>query len=641
MNDSTGEKTPSGGKRKSFFREFLDKLRKRHIIKTLAAFIGGGWLILEFVDRLLVAHYHFPDETIDLAFVTILAALICTILWRWFRGTEKRPGNVKVEVLLVPLIILTALCIDLNIVFDIAGISGKRWLIGIIALCLGIAWIIFKSLQWAAIEPAIISGQAKAEIEISPLAPASPEKSIAVLPFVNISPEEGQDYFCDGMTEEIITDLSHVHDLLVISRSSAMTFKGTKKTIPEIARAVNVRYVLEGSVRKAGNSLRIAAQLIDAETDVHLWADKYAGTLDDVFDIQEKLSRKIVNALRVKLSSEEEGRISARPIEDVHAYECYQLARREVLRGTEEGLSRALQLIETALDIVGKNELLYAALAYVHLESVNLVIAPDEVCLKEVEECTKKIFALNADSPHGHFFKGAIEYKRGNIQEAVRVLKRSFAKEPNNPNTLFYLSGLLGFSGKPSAGLPYATRLREIDPLTPLSQFWWAWVGFLHTGQFDELLNPMQMAYQMDPEAPFLVWGYATALALNLRLEEAYDIIDRLAARSPENTLAKLCVLLRHALQGNKERALQSVTPDFVAAVRWDEHLSWTMADCYALLDQKVDALNWLEHASLNRGFINYPLLAEKDPWLANIRGEPRFQKLMERVKYEWEHFEV
>ncbi len=117
------------------------------------------------------------------------------------------------------------------------------------------------------------------------------EKSIIVLPFENLSPDPNQEYFSDGLTEEIITDLSHIHDLLVISRSSAMTFKGTKKKIGEIVKDVNVRYALEGSVRKAGNNLRITAQLIDGVNDTHIWADKYSGTMDDIFDIQEKVSQ--------------------------------------------------------------------------------------------------------------------------------------------------------------------------------------------------------------------------------------------------------------------------------------------------------------------------------------------------------------
>jgi len=266
MSFSKGNVALPGKGKKSFLRAFLTKLRKRKTIETLAAFIGGGWLVIEFVGRILVAHYHIHEKWLDTAFFTLLGALICVILWRWFRGAEKRPGNVKVEVLLVPLIILVTLTIDLNLIFQITRISGKRLLLGIIALCLGIAWIIFKSLQRAAIAPE--SG--KKQIEVSMHAAVKPEKSIAVLPFADLSPQKDQEYFCDGMTEEIITDLSPVHEVRVISRNSAVTFKGTKKTTKTIGRELNVQYVLEGSVRKAGNDLRIAAQLIDATNDAHL-----------------------------------------------------------------------------------------------------------------------------------------------------------------------------------------------------------------------------------------------------------------------------------------------------------------------------------------------------------------------------------
>jgi TolB-like protein len=147
------------------------------------------------------------------------------------------------------------------------------------------------------------------------------EKSIIVLPFENMSPDPDQDYFSDGLTEEIITDLSHIRDLLVISRSTAMTFKREKKKISEIAKEVNVHYVLEGSVRKAGNNLRITAQLINASTDTHIWAEKYNGLLDNIFNIQEKVSRSIAESLRLKLTSEENKRISQHLIPDIQAYE--------------------------------------------------------------------------------------------------------------------------------------------------------------------------------------------------------------------------------------------------------------------------------------------------------------------------------
>ena len=162
-----------------------------------------------------------------------------------------------------------------------------------------------------------------------------PEKSIIVLPFENISPDPDQEYFSDGLTEEIITDLSHIDDLLVISRSSAMTFKGTKKTIPEIAKAVNVRYVLEGSVRKAGDNLRITAQLIDSITDAHMWAEKYTSVLDNVFDIQEKVSKSIVDTLKLKLSFQEKENITIKPTRNIQVYECYLKAKSNIYSVTK------------------------------------------------------------------------------------------------------------------------------------------------------------------------------------------------------------------------------------------------------------------------------------------------------------------
>ena len=320
MSSQKEKKAPSKEPH-SFIRSFLTKLRKRHIIETFVGFIAGGWLFLEFVDRILIAHYELNKKWLDVSFVTLLGALLCISLWRWFSGTEKRPGNVKIEVLLVPLIILIALAIDLNLIFQIIGMPGKKLLIGIVAFLLGIAWVIFKLSQWAAHVSEFPKEQIKTpstvETGLAAVGPPQWSKSIVVLPFENISPEEGQEYFCDGMTEEIITDLSHIRDLRVISRNSAMVFKGTHKPTRDIGRELNVQYVLEGSVRRAGNDLRITAQLIDAINDAHLWADKYSGTLDDVFVMQEKVSRSIVDALRLKLTQVEDQQLAKRPLVDI------------------------------------------------------------------------------------------------------------------------------------------------------------------------------------------------------------------------------------------------------------------------------------------------------------------------------------
>ena len=183
MNAADGPTPPSGGTKAFSPRALIAKLRKRHIVETLAAFIGGGWLLVEVVERLLVSHYHLPEELIDLTVISIVGALLATLVWRWFRSSEKRPGNVKVEVLLVPLIVLATAAIDLSVLLEILGIRGKALLVGVASVGLGIVWVVFKSLQWAAAAPPASSEPVKMPSGPSPVVSTPPDKSIVVLPF--------------------------------------------------------------------------------------------------------------------------------------------------------------------------------------------------------------------------------------------------------------------------------------------------------------------------------------------------------------------------------------------------------------------------------------------------------------------------
>jgi len=297
----------------------------------------------------------------------------------------------------------------------------------------------------------VMSGLTKGSSEIisdskSPIEDKTPvkEKSIIVLPFENISPDPDQEYFSDGLTEEIITDLSHIHDLLVISRSSAMTFKGTKKTIPEIAQAVKVRYVLEGSVRKAGNNLRITAQLIDSITDAHLWAEKYSGSLDDVFDIQEKVSRSIVDSLNIKLNPKEDREIVERPIDNIQAYGCYLKALREIYVYSPESLKLAYQEVTHALEIVGENALLYATMGLILVHYFNCGVSTDLETLNKAEEFAEKAYQLKPEASYYYNLLGMIARHRGKALEAIKYLNEANKRDPNNPDVMAWLGYLLG-----------------------------------------------------------------------------------------------------------------------------------------------------------------------------------------------------
>ncbi|HMG95174.1 MAG TPA: protein kinase, partial [Gemmatimonadaceae bacterium] len=260
--------------------------------------------------------------------------------------------------------------------------------------------------------------------------------TIAVLPFVSVIAELGSDHFADGLTDEVITDLSMIKTLRVISRQSAMRLKGSHKELRTIARELGARYVLTGTVRRSGSSLRVTAQLVDASMDTQIWADKFNGTLEDVFEIQERLSRQIVDALRLNLTPNENRRLAQRPIADQRAYEYYLLARQEIWNVSAQSLDHALQLVRRAHDIVGDNELLFVAEGLIYWQKVNVGMVPvseyDEY-LSKAEACAAKVFALNPESSRGYGLRGAIRHTRADPSGAVRDYKQALLLDPNDP----------------------------------------------------------------------------------------------------------------------------------------------------------------------------------------------------------------
>ena len=341
--------------------------------------------------------------------------------------------------------------------------------------------------------------------------PPVQEKSIIVLPFENISPDPDQEYFSDGLTEEIITDLTHIQDLLVISRSSAMTFKGTKKKIREIARDVNVRYVLEGSVRKAKNNLRITAQLIDARNDAHLWAEKYNGTLEDVFDIQEKVSRSIVDALKISLSSDEKNHIQIQRFDDIVAYEQYLLARNEIWRCTKESLAHAIQIIESSIKTIGRNEYLLTALGYAYFQYVNAGIYPDVKNLDKADKYIDEALKLNSTFSRAHLVKGYIYETRGMLKDSFESIKKAIKLDPNDAESLTVIAFMYSMVGKPDLAKPYAAKAVKIDPLNPL-MYYGDWLIHLSEGKLELALEDVRKMYGLDNDNIASAAAYANTL---------------------------------------------------------------------------------------------------------------------------------
>jgi TolB-like protein/Tfp pilus assembly protein PilF len=462
--------------------------------------------------------------------------------------------------------------------------------------------------------------------------------SVAVLPFKDFSPQKDQEYFCDGMMEDIITKLSSIRDLKVISRTSAMRYEHTDKSAGEIGKELHVGAILEGSIQKEKNRVRITAQLISTVDDAHLWAEKYDRELASVFKVQDEISMAIVEALKLELTSREKQAISRSPIDNVAAYECYLRALHEILQMDEKSLARALQDLQNGIDIIGDNALLYAGMAHAYFQYVNIGIKQEEYIEKSAAYAEKAL-ALDSDCPEAHEVLGHIYSAfQGNQQEAVRQYKKALSVNPSEENALRSLAQLYAFVGKPVAARSLLERSRQVDPLNARNDglqgnIYWS------DGQYERSLESYQKMYRADPESPLEQVVYAWGLVYAGKLEEAFSIIDQSAEATPDNVLTKSGLLLKHALLKDKDKAFQIMTPDFQKTCKRDWEWSYNVATVLSLLDAKKEALDWLEN-SVNRGFINYPAM-ERDPFLENIRGEERFKTLMKRVKYEWEHFEV
>ncbi len=467
----------------------------------------------------------------------------------------------------------------------------------------------------------------------------APVRSILVLPFSNVSPDAELDYFSDGLTDEVITDLSAIESLRVISRTSAMQLKGTEKDIRTIGRELSVQYVLEGAVRIRGDSLRLTAKLVDAGRDVNIWAEKFSGRLDDVLEIQEQLSRQIVAALKIRLSPQEEEKLAERPIADARAFECYLRAKQEVLRYSAEGLDRAFTLLDEAQEIVGDNPLLLAARSYALWQYVNAGITGDRSLLETARNHAERILEIEPDSPHGHRLLGIMEVAAGHPQEAVRHLKRALAKDANDTDTLAWLVGTYALVGRANAAVPIADRLLRIDPLTP---FHHALFGFLWLmgGDLPRGLGSIEKAWRMEPSNPLVQLMYGQTLAMAGRTEDGLAQLDALAEAAGASLFGQIGRCLAAALRGDRDGVAAALSPEAEATIRSDPEWPWMVAQAHALLGETDEAVGWLR-AAVEHGFINHPWLAREDPFLAGLRDDPAFRELLADVEERWNGFET
>jgi eukaryotic-like serine/threonine-protein kinase len=452
-------------------------------------------------------------------------------------------------------------------------------------------------------------------------------KSIAVLPFANVSADPDNEFFSDGLTDEILTDLAGMRALRVVSRNSSMQRKGSTKPLRDIGRELGVRYLLTGTVRRAGTALRITAQLVDAERDAPLWADKYSGTMDDVFDVQERVSRAIVGALQVRLTSQEDARLGARRISDPRAFELYLQARNE-LRRYGASTARAALLLGRAIEIEGETPPLRALRAFLEFSKFRGGSSTDRRLLDVAEAEARALVALVPDAPYGHALLGFTGYERGELRDAARHLTKAMELDPTDADVLFFLCITLQAAGQIEPGRHLARRFHEVDPLSPFAGSMLA-VSEWFAGNAGRHLDAMERSLAMDPENPILNWALGYTFALMGRTDDAARQAQWMRAHVPDLPYTAQLSSLVDGMEGRREAALETLARVDVAPL--DAHHTFHIAESFAMAGDTARALRLLEHA-VDHGMYPYRFYAEYCPFMEPLKGCPDFDRIVAKA---------
>jgi TolB-like protein/class 3 adenylate cyclase/Flp pilus assembly protein TadD len=360
--------------------------------------------------------------------------------------------------------------------------------------------------------------------------PLPDKPSIAVLPFTNISDDPKQEYFSDGITDDLITDLSKISGLFVIARNSSFTYKGKPVKVQQVAEDLGVRYVLEGSVRKAGAQVRINAQLIDATTGHHLWAERYDGNLDDIFVLQDRFTRKIVSALAVKLTAGEEESISHKYTDNVAAYEAYLQGLEHLRSMTREDLAKAVPFFEKAIELDPDFGQAYTQFAGVYQASL-ITAWYRELGWSNARSLRDKYLKLAMKNPTGETH-GMVAlkyiYKRQH-EEAVAEAERAVALDPNSSQINHIMGQSLLFAGRSAEAVDFITRAMRLDPHYPVIRLHYLGLAQFCLGQFQEALTTLESAHVRKPK--FGEWPLWATYAHLGREQEAADLMTEYMKR--------------------------------------------------------------------------------------------------------------
>jgi adenylate cyclase len=392
--------------------------------------------------------------------------------------------------------------------------------------------------------------------------PEPPDQpSIAVLPFVNMSGDADQEYFSDGITEELITGLSKVPGLLVIARNSVFTYKGRPVKVQEVSRELGVRYVVEGSVRKSAERVRVTAQLIDAATGRHLWAERYDRDLKDVFALQDEITLKIMKALQVKLTEGEQAcEWIKHGTDNYEAYEKSMKGMQHFRRFTPEDNLRARELFEEAIALDPKSPGAYVMLGWTHMTEVMYGASKDpEGSLKQALELSRKSIALDGSQADAYSLLGSIYLFMRRYEEAVAEAERAVALRPNGADHHIWLAMVLTSAGRPEEALGLIKKALRLNPLPPNWYFLVRGDAQRMLGQYDQAIEAYQKALDRSPDFLLVRIGLAACYSASGQREEARAAAGEVLRIAPAFSLEVFGKGLTLKNQADLERYLEAL----------------------------------------------------------------------------------
>ena len=452
------------------------------------------------------------------------------------------------------------------------------------------------------------------------------KRRIAVLPFANLSsnPEDG--YFADGMTEELITSLSGVRQLAVIARTSVMKYKGSQKGASDVGKELNAGSLIEGSVRKAANRVRITAQLIDTSTESHLWAQNYDRNLDDVFAIQSEIAEKVAGELKIRLVDSEKRVITKKDTENTEAYTCF-LRGRELLREqTEASLKQAIVLFEKAIELDPNFARAYVGEAECHQLLADRGHEPNDISVTTVRRLLGRALNIDPNLPEAHAALAVVFFNEDNVIGSEAEVKRALELNPSLPDPCWLMFELAAIKGDPGEMVRQIEQAYRLDPIRPDFIFR-VGVAYLYTGREQEALEFWKKNEQLAPA--FAYTGMTMSYLAKGDLEKAKELHAKAEQLDPTNPRITWMEGAIAALEGDRERAHLTIKKmedaqmgpvgfNFIAYVY---HALGDLDSYFEYLNKALEA-----HAII-------PSSMRYSPLFAKARADPRYLKLVEKLR--------